>query len=63
MELINNFIGLQDKFRIRTEKYESGSTRTVKTARSKNSKKGDASEKSKEIDYGIGTITTISSPR
>ena len=47
MELINNFIGLQDKFRIRTEKYELGSTRTAKTARSKKSDaevKQDASD-------------------
>ena len=35
-ELINNFIGLQDKFRIRTEKYEIGSTKT----RSNRGKKG-----------------------
>ena len=27
-ELINSFIGLQDKFRIKTEKYEVGSTKT-----------------------------------
>ena len=35
-ELINNFINLQDKFRIRTEKYEMGSTKT----RSQRGKKG-----------------------
>ena len=35
-ELINNFINLQDKFRIRTEKYEIGSTKTG----SKRGKKG-----------------------
>ena len=42
LELINNFIGLQDKFRIRTEKYEVGSTRT---GRSKNSKKTQKQDK------------------
>ena len=34
-ELINNFIGIQDKFRIKTEKYEMGSTKTGRTTRSK----------------------------
>ncbi len=36
-ELINNFIGLQDKFRLKTEKYEEGSTKTGKTKGSKKS--------------------------
>ena len=35
-ELINNFIGLQDKFRIRTEKYEMGSTKTKSKRGNKN---------------------------
>lgn len=35
LELINNFIVLQDKFRIRTEKYEVGSSRTGKSKASK----------------------------
>lgn len=38
-ELINNFIGLQDKFRLKTEKYEEGST---KTGRTKGSKKNNS---------------------
>ena len=64
-ELINNFIGLQDKFRIRTEKYESGSTRTARTARSKNSKKGDEKKDDSSVDYGIGGTVSNStlSPR
>ena len=36
-ELINNFIGLQDKFRIRTEKYEYGSNKTGKSRKSRGS--------------------------
>ena len=36
-ELIDNFIGLQDKFRIRTEKYEYGSNKTGKSRKSKSS--------------------------
>ena len=42
-ELINNFIGLQDKFRIKTEKHEVGSSRT---SRYKSSKKNMKDAKS-----------------
>ena len=37
VELINQFIGLQDKFRIRTEKYEANSEATKRSKRSKRS--------------------------
>lgn len=40
-ELINNFIGLQDKFRIRTEKYEMGSTKTRSQRGKKNNQGGN----------------------
>lgn len=46
LELINNFIVLQDKFRIRTEKYEVGSTKTGKSKASKASKKNVQTEES-----------------
>ena len=52
-ELINNFIGLQDMFRIRTEKYEMGSTKT-KSGRGKKNREtiGAASaEDSMALDF------------
>ena len=37
-DLIDEFIGLQDKFRVRTEQYEVGSTKTGKSKKSNKSK-------------------------